>query len=132
MTVKEKQDRSTALHDAGYNCSQSVYLAVGELSEKEGGIGYCFGGGMQCGSVCGALTGGLMAIGASLQETDPMKNRPVARKAALELEAAFEKEFGSINCREVSVGGKKICAYCITFCVEKTTEIIEKINKGEL
>ena len=51
----------------GYDCSQVVFRHFAErfdLSEDEANrIAACFGGGMMLGSVCGAYTGALMAIG---------------------------------------------------------------------
>ena len=54
----------------GYNCAQSVLLALYEHLEPSGKselvpkIAAGFGGGIgRCGSVCGALTGSIMAVG---------------------------------------------------------------------
>ena len=51
----------------GLNCAQSVFCVFaqeGGLSrEKALLVASCFGGGMRCGEVCGAVTGALMAIG---------------------------------------------------------------------
>jgi len=91
----------------GYNCSQSVLLTMaehwkckGELIPK---VATAFGGGMAlCGSACGALTGGLMAIGIKYGT-----NEPSSEKAARAYELGetfyrrFEKQNGSVMCREL-------------------------------
>ena len=53
--------------DRQYNCCQSVLIPfcpeTGLGEEEAYALGAPFGGGMHCGSVCGALTGGLMVLG---------------------------------------------------------------------
>lgn len=50
-----------------YNCAQSVVVpfaeAVGYTTESACAFAAAFGGGMQTGSLCGAFTGALMAMG---------------------------------------------------------------------
>ena len=135
MTEKERLQKASEYHAAGYNCCQSVLLALEDLTglpESAAGVGYCFGGGMQRGLVCGALSGGLMALGACLKGSTPNDNRPLARSTAIALEQAFEHEFGTVMCSEIlAANGKRICGECIDFCVKTTAELIKKINKGE-
>ena len=56
-----------AIREPHYNCAQSVLLPFAEdlgLSEEKAyDIAAHFGGGMKMGSVCGAVTGALMALG---------------------------------------------------------------------
>ena len=91
----------------GYNCSQSVILTMAEYwkckDELIPKIATTFGGGMaKCGSACGALTGGLMALGIKYGT-----NEPSSEKAAHAYELAeifyrrFEKQNGSTICREL-------------------------------
>jgi C_GCAxxG_C_C family probable redox protein len=91
----------------GYNCSQSVLLTMAEYwkckDELIPKMATAFGGGMaRCGSACGALTGGLMAIGIKYGT-----NEPSSEKAACAYELAetfyrrFEKRNGNILCREL-------------------------------
>ena len=50
-----------------YNCAQSVLVPFAEQAgltcEQALAVAQAFGGGMTVGSVCGAITGGLMALG---------------------------------------------------------------------
>lgn len=93
--------------DDGYNCSQSVLLTMFEhwscKSELVPKVATAFGGGMgRCGSVCGALTGGLMAIGIRYGTNEPSaEKRSKASKLAEELYRTFEKQNGTVMCREL-------------------------------
>lgn len=50
-----------------YNCAQGVFIPFAErkglTAEQAGAITENFGGGMRMGMTCGAITGGLMALG---------------------------------------------------------------------
>ena len=56
-----------AIVEPHYNCAQSVLIpyaeALGLGHESARDLAACFGSGMKMGSVCGAFTGGLMALG---------------------------------------------------------------------
>jgi C_GCAxxG_C_C family probable redox protein len=91
----------------GYNCSQSVLLAMFEHWNGENElipkVATAFGGGIgRCGSVCGALTGGVMAIGIKYGKNEPS---PEKRLKTYELAGRFYKQFekqnGSVLCREL-------------------------------
>ncbi len=63
-------DRARALRESTeyhYNCAQAVLIPfaerVGLTLEQANAVAQAFGGGMQTGSTCGAVTGGLMALG---------------------------------------------------------------------
>ena len=63
----EKSAVLRAIETPHYNCAQSVVMpfaeAAGISCETARRISANFGGGMKRGSVCGAVTGGLMALG---------------------------------------------------------------------
>ena len=83
----------------GRNCAQCT---LGRFAEH---LGYdqeetdkfvlCFGGGMLMGQTCGAVTGGLMAIGLFSQ------SREEAEKKGAAFEQAFKKRYGSTLCEEL-------------------------------
>ena len=93
--------------DDGYNCSQSVLLTMFEhwecLNELVPKVATAFGGGMgRCGSVCGAVTGGLMAIGIRYGTNEPSaEKRAKAYKLARTFYRRFTKQHGSAVCREL-------------------------------
>ena len=62
-----------------------------------------FGGGIgRCGSICGALTGGVMAIGVKCGTNEPlMKERLKAYETAQKFYRQFEAHNGSVLCKEL-------------------------------
>jgi C_GCAxxG_C_C family probable redox protein len=91
----------------GYNCAQSVLLTIFEhwngKNELIPKIATAFGGGIgRCGSVCGALSGGVMAIGIrhGTNETS-LEKRLRAYELANKFYKRFEKQHGSVLCRDL-------------------------------
>ncbi|MGQ9538832.1 MAG: C-GCAxxG-C-C family protein [Candidatus Bathycorpusculaceae bacterium] len=91
----------------GYNCAQSVLLTLFEYWNGENElipkIATAFGGGIgRCGSVCGALTGGVMALGVKYGTSEPsLEKRLEAYEIAQKFCKQFEKQNGSVLCREL-------------------------------
>jgi len=91
----------------GYNCAQSVLLTLFEhwngKNELVPKIATAFGAGIgRCGSVCGALTGGVMALGIKYGDNEPsLQKRLKAYKLAQKFYKQFEKNHGSVLCREL-------------------------------
>jgi len=86
-------DRAGALFDGGYNCAQAVLQATTGRDDAELlAMAGAFGGGIgQSGCLCGAVTGGVMALGL-LGKGE--RNG--------ELVDAFRREFRSTCCRALS------------------------------
>jgi C_GCAxxG_C_C family probable redox protein len=107
MTHKPVTEEAVNHFLEGYNCAQSVLLT---MLEHENGknvlvpkIASGFGGGIgRCGSICGALTGGVMAIGLRHGTNEPSAEK---RLRSYELSAAlyrqFELRYGTVSCREL-------------------------------
>lgn len=92
MTVTRALRARTDRH---YNCCQSVLIPfcpeTGLDEEQAYALGAPFGGGMHCGSVCGALIGGLMVLGLlgyAQKDIDTLMER-------------FRHRHGFIDCREL-------------------------------
>ena len=90
----EELRASTQVH---YNCAQSVIVPFAEdlgVSEEEVmRFAVHFGGGMKMGSVCGAITGGLMALGLAGIDS-PADANAFCRKIR-------ENHGGLMNCRDL-------------------------------
>lgn len=110
-----------------YNCAQSVLLTMQEyygigknrLIPK---IATAFGGGIgRRGSLCGALTGAVMAIGLK-HGTDGtvLKEKEEAYRLAIKVYNRFVREFGSTLCRE-------LIGYDLTRCKER-----EKLRRSDV
>jgi len=91
----------------GYNCAQSVLSTMFEHWNGENElipkIATAFGGGIgRCGSICGALTGGVMAIGIKYGTNEPfLEKRLKAYELAQKFYEGFERQHGSVLCREL-------------------------------
>jgi C_GCAxxG_C_C family probable redox protein len=100
-------EKAASLFDEGYNCAQSVLLAMFEhwngKDELIPKIATGFGGGIgRCGSVCGALTGGVMALGIKYGANEPsLEKRLKTYELARKFYKRFEKQHGSVLCREL-------------------------------
>lgn len=96
--------QSSDLFIGGYYCAESVLLAVAEQLGIESGVlpkiatGFCSGAGRTSG-MCGAVSGAIMAIGLKLGRNNPGDSAEPCYAAVKKLVDAFEKEFGSVNCR---------------------------------
>ena len=104
MTKRERVEIAMNSHKKGNNCGQSVLLAYRDLTGLTEAqclaLATGFGGGMRCGSICGALSGAIMVLGTQYPATDAeSKKRSVAlTKGMVE---RYRQQFGYINCREL-------------------------------
>ena len=100
----DKENCAMLDKEQGLNCAQSVLKQFSEDYGLDSRMALLlasgFGGGMWIGSACGALTGGLMALGIAYGFTDPM-GKELFEPYALELMKRFEEVMGSVNCRDI-------------------------------
>lgn len=88
----------------GYNCAQSVLLTLQDMWDVkpplEPKVASAFGGGIgRRGALCGALTGGVIAIGLKYGSNKPnSKDREPAYSLALEFYNRFEKDCSGVSC----------------------------------
>jgi C_GCAxxG_C_C family probable redox protein len=110
MTLNETQagQRARQLHQTGYHCAEAVLVAVLETAAVPDNsmiprIATCFGAGVgrTREEMCGALTGGLMAIGCLLGRDRKGQNWDVAAQAAADLCQQFRALYGSTRCSEI-------------------------------
>lgn len=91
----------------GFLCSESVLLAACDWLEIKcelipriaTGFGAGIGG---CGSLCGAISGGIMALGLRFGRNDVKRQKMKPYWFASDLLKRFEKEFGYLSCRELT------------------------------
>ncbi|MDH5782528.1 MAG: C-GCAxxG-C-C family protein [Candidatus Bathyarchaeota archaeon] len=125
----------------GFLCSESVLLAIcdwlGVKNELIPKIATGFGAGIGgCGSVCGAINGGIMALGLQFGRNDVKERAANPYWFGRELLERFENEFGHIICLELTgcdfsteAGRKKYAAQKLweTKCrqyIESSTAIV--------
>ncbi len=93
--------------DAGYNCAESVLLTFVEDRGLTGWVRLAtgFGGGLgRAGDLCGALTGGVMALGLRFGRTDAGDEAAGERcyEAVAELRHRFREVCGAVDCRHLT------------------------------
>lgn len=119
------KEKALACHSQGYNCAQSVLLALSEQTGVDtataAAVAAGFGGGVGCREICGAISGSVMAAGFKYGA----ENKPQIVQAQRELIGAFREKFGAVRCEELKA--KRIpCDDLIAFAAEKMAEIIGK------
>jgi len=95
--------RSGAYFESGLYCAESVLQAIadecGILSAQIPRIATGFCGGMALtGGLCGALTGGIMALGLLYGRNSGTESRDAVYDRTRRLIEAFEHRFGSTRC----------------------------------
>lgn len=93
--------------EEGFLCSESVLLAISDYLEVKSDlipkIATGFGAGVgRCGYVCGAVSGGVIALGLKFGRNEPLKQNKSPHWFAQELVKRFIHEFGRVNCRELT------------------------------
>ena len=133
----------------GYDCSQVVLRHFADklgISEDEANrVAAGFGGGMMLGSVCGAYTGALMALGLKYGHSDPdslMRQKDIMLAKMEQLKEKFTEEFGTVECKELigydlsvpeelksALDSGKLLDYCpglVDKVIQMTEEILGK------
>ena len=149
----ETHNQAESLFAQGYSCSQSVLAAFAErfnLNRDQAlRVAAAFGGGMsRAGETCGAVTGGLMALGLYAGSTDPEDKAAKERTYALgqDFMARFKARFGDMDCRcllgvDLSQPGgnqtaqdrglyKSVCPGLVQGAAEIVEEILREQNNG--
>ena len=108
-------ERARELFLEGYNCSQAVFCAFGDLTGLETAeaakLASSFGGGMgRLREVCGTVSGALLVLGMLRGYSDPKD--AAAKTAHYHLVQEFARRFKEINgtiiCRELLEGVKTV------------------------
>ena len=104
MTEKQKTiDASIAYFDAGFGCAEAVLKAVAEYKGVESELipriatGFC-GGMARTGGMCGAVTGGVLALNLLYGRDDAEQDKEANYKAIQEFIAIFRERYNEVNC----------------------------------
>ncbi|HHT01815.1 MAG TPA: C_GCAxxG_C_C family protein [Firmicutes bacterium] len=105
----DSQERAIWFFRQGYNCAESVLLALSEAwdlkNELIPAVATGFGGGMgSTGATCGAATGALMAIGlrGNRQLPDDLETKDKVSGQCKQFLHRFLNECEHLNCRDLT------------------------------
>ncbi len=121
---EDKVQTAFGYSNARHNCTQAVMLSFKDelgLSYDQASMLACgFENGMRCGSVCGSLTGLLMAYG-GLEGFNRVKdeNKAEFRENVPAVFEKFREIYGDIHCAPlVEQHGYPLCPYIVRTCVK--------------
>ncbi len=114
MSKKKREEIEQRVFDyfqSGFNCAEAVSKAMVELYSKEThtaipNVATAFGGGIggSKAETCGALTGGIIAIGCIFGRKEPKDDKKAAYQLAAEFREKFIETFGASTCRTILEG----------------------------
>lgn len=116
--------KATEFFNQGYNCAESIIKGI---NEEKGlnipvSVATPFGGGMAVGGTCGAITGGMIVLGAIKgRETSDESNE--ARKFAREIMNRIKEDYGTFECKELKKNGVT-CIEIVDYVYEILKEYI--------
>lgn len=118
-------DYAVELHAQGNNCAQCVLKSCSEYTKMDEstayGIANGFGGGVRSGEICGAISGGVMALGLAAHNNG---NDSVAQIVKRYVEE-FSNEYGCVRCADLK--NKKIsCDTLIRFAADTVEKYISQ------
>lgn len=148
LTPQQAAEEAMGHFKEGCNCAEAVLLAFlgpeSGLPREAVCLATGFGGGMgRTKSVCGAVTGALMALGTALgrrEPLDPERRQENARQLGQDIYPPFarllaqvEGHYGTVVCREltdpyVDFAGKarrKNCQEIVGFCAAAAARLAE-------
>jgi C_GCAxxG_C_C family probable redox protein len=103
---EQAPQRSRDLFQSGFFCAESVLQAIAENQGIQSYLipriatGFCSGV-SRTGGMCGALSGAIMGIGLVAGRNKPAESLEPAYAMVQKLIDRFEKQYGSINCRQL-------------------------------
>ena len=116
-----------------YNCAEKILYGANKvynlgLSKEALKLSAAFGGGMGIESTCGALTGAVMVLSSMYVEDIAHESKKI-KDLTTKLFAEFEKEMGSIECKELKTKYRKEdigCKNVILAAAKALDKIIEE------
>jgi C_GCAxxG_C_C family probable redox protein len=133
MNTISKADQAIKLHDAHFNCAQSVACSFYKEAHIDKELLFraseAFGLGMgDENGTCGALTGALILAG--LKNSDGNISEPATKQSTYELatamKARFEEKVGSLICHDIKGSGSGVPLCPCSQCIIVGTEVVEE------
>lgn len=116
-----------------YNCAEILFNSSNDYYKLDVDPKFlkaitAFGGGFYSERTCGALTGAIAALSMILAENRPSKNAKL-KESTKELVQVFEKEFGSLECKDIKASHRDEelgCRPVITKAAQLLEELLDK------
>lgn len=124
------KDLAEKYYTQGYNCAESLVRAGNEyyhlgLDEKAFKMTGAFGGGLQVGDICGALSGSACVISSKYIETKAHDSEDL-KPLMLNFVRAFQTHFSSRVCSQIKAKFFSKEVHCLN-TVTQTAEILEQV-----
>jgi|GEM_PF-417389 len=121
-------------HSNGFNCAESTVHLFSSLGKHDIPPDLIktmtgFGGGMQRGLTCGAVTASVALLGLFTGRTEPSQSREPSAQAVKMYLAEFEKRFGSLTCHRLKAGFESKSAEMYVHCAKFVKESVDIINE---
>jgi len=144
MTVNPVQASKDYFH-SGFGCAESVLKAIADAKGIKSDLipriasGFC-GGIAHTGGMCGAVTGGIMALNIIYGRETPEQSHELNYQKVQEFVHAFNLKYGTLNCYELTgcdlrtdKGKKKfdvlnVHEKCTELTAEATRMVLELID----
>jgi C_GCAxxG_C_C family probable redox protein len=103
---EQAPQRSIELFNSGFFCAESVLLAIAESQGIQSDLipriasGFCSGV-SRTGGMCGAVSGAILGINLAAGRNSPDESIELSYFLTQELIDRFEKQYGSVNCRQL-------------------------------
>ena len=136
------RDVSAYFYRGGLNCAETVLRCLIEDGAIRAPLETVrmmtgFGGGMQRGTTCGAVTAAVAALGWAEGRTEPEESRAASAAAVRTFLQRFEAEFGALSCeelrracaREHALRSQGMYRSCTVF-VQRAVDLAEEILAG--
>ncbi len=140
MNKAERCQAAIDYRRQGLNCSQCLLAAFADVAgltlEQAMALGAGMGGGVRCGSICGAVSTPVMLLGTTCP--DPT-DRPAVTAVVKEYQRRFLEHFHRMDCRELlrsqelepselalELAGGDHCGRLIVTAAELLTDMLEE------
>lgn len=140
MNKAERCQAAIDYRRQGLNCSQCLLAAFADVAgltlEQAMALGAGMGGGVRCGSICGAVSTPVMLLGTACP--DPT-DRPAVTAVVKEYQRRFLEHFHRMDCRELlrsqelelselalELAGGDHCGRLIVTAAELLTDMLEE------
>ncbi len=140
--IREAKERAESLYrDGDYLCSEAVFTVVNDYLGRPVpaeavrlASGFPVGMG-KAGCACGALSGGVMALGLKFGRTQPKGEMPEMFRVSKELHDEFKKRLRSTCCRvlikKFEFGSPEHLTQCVYITGQVAEMVMEKILLAE-